>query len=80
MKHGFTLSRLKAFASGEFPCHQTAGEDEETGDFLATEESQHCAGVLIFLEKRGTSHQMMRIAERFGMYDPSKLNMKAAIR
>lgn len=80
MKHGFTLKRLAEFASGEFPCHKSADNDEETGEFVATEKSVHCAGALIFLEKRNKPHQMMRINERFGQYDYTKLNMDADVR
>lgn len=78
MRRGFSLSRLKAFASGEFPCHQTANGD--SGEYLATEKSVHCAGALIFNEKRNTPHQMMRICERTGFYDMRNLDMKAPIR
>ena len=35
--------------------------------------TRHCAGALVFAEKRGTSSQMMRIAERLRMYDPRAL-------
>lgn len=80
MKNGFTMKRLKEFASGEFPCHKSADMDEEEGEFKATSKSVHCAGALIFLEKRGQSHQMMRITERFGNYDFKKLDMKADVR
>ena len=81
--HAFTDERLGEFASGEFPCHKTAAEeeDEEGGSsYVATPESQHCAGALIFNEKRGTSHQMMRISERLGIYDAGKLDMSADVR
>lgn len=78
MRRGFSLRRLVEFASGEFPCHQTANGD--TGAFIATEKSVHCAGVLIFLEKRNQPHQMMRICERLGMYDAGKLDMTAKVR
>lgn len=78
MKRGFTLRRLKEFASAEFPCHQTA--DGDSGEFIATEKSIHCAGALIFNEKRETPHQMMRIRERTGSYDMTKLNMVAKVR
>ena len=74
--------RLAQFASGEFPCHQTAElqQDEDgEGGYMATDDSQHCAGLLIMLEKMGRPHQMMRIAERLGMYDASKLNMDAPV-
>jgi hypothetical protein len=82
MKRGFTLARLKEFASKEFPCHQTASiiEDEEISEYHANANSVHCAGALIFNEKRGFANQMMRIGERIGIYDASKLNMKADVR
>lgn len=79
MKHGFKIKRLREFASGEFACHKTCEIDEE-GDFNAREGSPHCAGALIFLEKRGESHQMMRIVGRLGMYDPTALDMTADVR
>ena len=78
MKRGFSLSRLRAFAGGEFPCHQTA--DGESGEYVATDKSVHCAGALIFNEKRETPHQMMRICERLGFYDMTKLDMDADVR
>lgn len=83
MKRGFTLRRLKEFAANEFPCHQTASsiEDEDGfAEFRANDKSVHCAGALIFNEKRGVANQMMRICERLGMYDASKLNMEAKVR
>lgn len=58
--------------SGEFACHKTTVEDED-GDRRQTEDSSHCAGALIFHEKQGQSTQMMRICERIGMYDHTKL-------
>jgi len=82
LKRGFTLRRLREFADGPFPCHKTAAEvDSDDGgtEFRATENSQHCAGLLIFLEKRDAPNQMMRIAERLGLYDRTKLNMKARV-
>lgn len=84
MKHGFSIRRLHEFASGSFPCHKTADEVEDNhGDgteFRPNAKSKHCAGALIFLEKRDAPNQMMRIAERLGMYDRSKLNKKAKVR
>lgn len=78
MRRGFTLKRLREFASGQFPCHKTA--DSEGGEFVATKDSVHCAGALIFLEKREAPNQMMRICERIGSYDMRKLNMDAPVR
>lgn len=83
MAHGFTMRRLKEFASGEFPCHKTARlseDDIDGGGYEATEDSVHCAGALIFNEKRETPNQMMRICERLGFYDMRKLNMDAPVR
>jgi hypothetical protein len=83
MRRGFSLARLKAFAAGEFPCHKTAAtvEDEDGfAEYHATEDSVHCAGALIFNEKRETPHQMMRICERLGLYDMTKLNIDAPVR
>ena len=83
MKRGFTLRRLRGFASGPFPCHQTASLVEDAGSagsYQANEKSIHCAGALIFNEKRETPYQMMRICERLGMYDASKLDMEANVR
>lgn len=78
--HGYTIKRLWQFASAEFACHKTAEIDDESGNYLATKESVHCAGALIFLEKRDKPHQMMRICERLGLYDRRKLKMDAPVR
>lgn len=84
MRRGFTLQKLNEFARGAFPCHQTADliEDDEgeSSGFTANENSQHCAGALIFNEKRNQPNQMMRICERIGMYDRTKLDMTANVR
>lgn len=79
----FSIRRLMEFARGAFPCHKTAELTEDDNGFEeyhAGDKSVHCAGALIFLEKRNESNQMMRIAERFGMYDHTKLNMEANVR
>jgi hypothetical protein len=55
---------------GTFPCHKTVdyseNDEPDTGE-------QHCAGALIFAEKHQVATQMMRIAERLGIYDHKKL-------
>ena len=77
---GFTLQSLMAHASGEFACHKACVIDEDEGVFVPrNDNTPHCAGALIFLEKRGTPYQMMRICERLGFYDYRKLNMKARV-
>lgn len=79
-RSGFTFSRLREHASGEFACHKTCKVDEETGNFIPrSRKTLHCAGALIFNEKREQPHQMMRIAERLSLYDRTKLNMQAAV-
>lgn len=74
------MDRLLEFAQGAFHCHLTGETDEETSELVPTAESKHCAGALIFLEKRDRPNQMMRISERLGLYDRTKLNMDAPVR
>lgn len=62
----------------EFPCHETVMHDGE-GDRVRSDGEAHCAGALILLEKLGRPSQMMRIAERLGMYDASRLDMGAPV-
>lgn len=64
---------------GEFPCHRTTVPDNDDGDLVETAESQHCAGALIFAEKNDSPTQMMRICERLGMYDRTKLRGKKLV-
>lgn len=52
-----------------FICHKT----------LDNKEKEHCGGALIFLEKENNPNQMMRIAERIGLYDRHKLHIDADI-
>lgn len=63
---------------GEFPCHKTT-VDTEDGDRQETDKSLHCAGALILLEKLEQPSQMMRICERIGLYDRTKLKMDAPV-
>jgi hypothetical protein len=44
-----------------------------------TPNSQHCAGALILMEHADSPSQMMRICERLGMYDRTKVNMDAPV-
>jgi len=78
---GFTARSLDAHSSGEFACHKTCTLDEDgDGTYQPRKKSPHCAGALIYLEKREKPHQMMRICARLGMYDPNKLDMLAPVR
>lgn len=77
---GFEFGSLIEYAGGEFPCHKACDIEKGTGNFVPrNEKTPHCAGALIFLEKRNRPHQMMRICERLGFYDASKLNMGANV-
>lgn len=65
-----------------FSCHKS--NDFETGEdgwseTVETSKTQHCAGALIFLERLDRPNQMMRIAERLGMYNRSKLDMDSPV-
>lgn len=66
---------------GEFHCHKTLDYDHANDDEdpAITDSSAHCAGALILLERLGTPSQMMRIAERFNMYDHRRLDMDAPV-
>lgn len=76
----FSLQRLREFADhGTFPCHKSAELQDDVG-YVAEDGSVACAGALIFNEKHNRPNQMMRVCERIGMYDRSKLNMKAKVR
>jgi len=65
-----------------FTCHETTvpvEDDDGNSDMVDGPNAQHCAGALIFLERLKRPNQMMRIAERLGMYDYKKLDMGAPI-
>jgi hypothetical protein len=63
---------------GTFACHKTTLDDDD-GETYVGPDSEHCAGALILLEKLDQPNQMMRIAERIGMYDRRKLDMDAPV-
>ena len=82
-KH-FPLGRgrvLGIIRSGDFPCHKTTLKDDLDGDEegLDSNNETACAGLLILLEKENQPNQMMRIAERLGFYDRTKLDMNAPV-
>jgi len=60
-----------------FSCHKT--NDFIDDDAIETENTQHCAGALILLEKLELPNQWMRIAERIGCYDRHKLKMDSPV-
>lgn len=58
-----------------FSCHKTTREGGQSDQ----NKEQHCAGSLILAESQDRPSQMMRIAERLGMYDRSKLRMRSPV-
>lgn len=61
-----------------FPCHKTATwEDTDDGDIkqVQNEKTQACAGALITMEKSDHPGNLLRIAERLGLYDRNTLDM-----
>lgn len=58
----------------DFMCHKTT----EVGGANKGQE-RVCAGSMIMREKNGIPNQMLRIAERLGFYDHTKLNMDSPI-
>lgn len=71
----------RSLERAEFPCHKTTKheDDGEGSVYVPSGGEIHCAGALILMEKEGRSSQMMRIGERLGLYDPSKLKMDAPV-
>lgn len=57
-----------------FACHKTTEAGGKRGG-----QEQHCAGAMIMLEKLEQPNQMMRIMERLGGYDRTKLDMDAPV-
>jgi hypothetical protein len=62
--------RLKEIAGSlmqgmSFTCHKTLE--------LESSRQEHCAGALQYLEREEKPNQIMRIAERIGLYDHTKL-------
>lgn len=75
-----TEARVEEIAGGmlstqghTFACHKTTVSAEDGSEMQETKNSRHCAGALIFAEKNANATQMMRIAERLGMYDAGKM-------
>lgn len=66
-----------------FTCHKTTVESEPDDDgethTVDGPNAQHCAGALIFLEHQERPSQLMRVYERLGGYDRTKLDMDAPV-
>ena len=76
-----TLARVREIAGGlldsqgaTFACHKTTVDDpDDDAERMENRDTRHCAGALIFAEKNGNATQMMRIAERLGLYNARTL-------
>ena len=72
----------RSLERSEFSCHLTTSEDgwgEDHETYVSSGKEDHCAGALILLEKLERPSQMMRIMERIGGYDRTKLNMQSPV-
>ena len=58
---------------GTFQCHETVVYDDDESDSIPAPGDQHCAGALIYLEGTGQRNSMGQIAQRLGLWDPSRL-------
>jgi hypothetical protein len=70
-------STMLSAQGGTFPCHKTIDYDKFEDDGDLDPHASHCVGALVFAEKHRNRTQYMRIAERLGFYDHSKLVTKA---
>lgn len=80
--HGRARELVAALVRSEFTCHKTTvsvDDDEGGSSRIDGPNAQHCAGALIMLEHVNQPSQMMRICERIGMYDRSKLDMSSPV-
>lgn len=67
-----------------FYCHKTldydeAFDDDSNGSPAIAKKSRACAGSLIVMEKEQRPNQIMRIGERLGLYDRTRLEMDAPV-
>lgn len=62
-------------SDASFHCHATLDYNTEDDDPMPTARTQECVGSMILQEREGRVNQMLRIMERIGMYDHTKLDM-----
>lgn len=72
------ISRALKQEQGAFPCHKTVTYDDN-GEKAGSRKEQHCAGALVMLERMNRPNQLMRIAQRLGVYKPQLLDMDAPV-
>lgn len=82
LRCGRAAEIARSLAEGAaFACHETTAsmEDDEMETCVATADSQFCAGALLVLEHQEQPNQLMRIAERLGLYDAERLDRAAPV-
>lgn len=62
-----------------FACHKTVDYSDGGNKGRVHENTQHCAGVLIILQRDGRPNDAMQLAERFGYWDPKALDMSSPV-
>lgn len=87
--HGLRAERVADIAQSlrdgaTFHCHSTldyslSEELDESGEPCSpvVEKSQFCAGALATMEQGGEPNQIVRIAERLGIYDPEEFDWES---
>lgn len=68
---------LSLLNGDNFPCHKTVDYSGEEPHVPAS--AEHCAGAMIALEKINRPNQLMRIAERLGLYDRRTLDLTVPV-
>lgn len=61
-----------------FVCHKTV-DYSHFDKGRKTSDTQPCAGFLICMQHDNKKNDLMQLAERLGLYDPSKMNMDAPV-
>jgi hypothetical protein len=67
--------RRRWWPAASFPCHKTVVYTDRGTHVPAT--AQQCAGVMAILHREGRPNDAMQIAERFGLWDPARLDPTA---
>lgn len=84
IKFYLRADRVKEICEGittgdlSFHCHKTTRHDEY-GETVPHQKEMHCAGAMIMLEHMNRPNQMMRIAERLGLYNRRNLKMDSPV-
>jgi hypothetical protein len=62
-----------------FTCHKTIEYDDSDGTPTITRDARECGGAMATLEKMNRPSQVMRIAERLGMYERHQIDPDAPV-